>query len=492
MSITHQHGFVIVERSWTNFKKVIDGTEKRLHVQYETETDRYRIFAIEQSIYYEAQIYLNGSEPTSWTPQEVSDNTAYLADFESNWKALANRQINKTGFDGGMEISASEAVSDANRFLKVSDPFVVFGNDQVYFKDSVYYTESTTGGGTSAFLANEACVNMQVGTASGDRVIRQTRYYFPNHITRATTIMVTALMGAQKANVRQRIGYFDNNDGLFFEQNNVDGLKIVRRFNVGGSPTDTPFLRSSWNIDKLDGFGQSKIVLDTSKVQTFVIDFSWPSRARFGFLIGGRIIYCHGTDIHNNLSNAGISTPNLPVRWELENTGTSASSTTIKQYGTSVLSDCELTDFGHYASASNGVTGRTAPSGAITLPIIAVRLKAASNRGLIIPKRYSILTTTATRPLFVEVYVGGTVTGGAWASASPSVEANVTGTAFTGGVRIHSCYVSSAQSGICEDLNSTVWACADFAGTTDPVTILVGASGGTAVCHSSLDWKEVV
>jgi hypothetical protein len=421
----------------------------------------------------------------------VHDNTPSIAPSSVQLTTPTGNSL-PIALDGSLAISASESISDANRFLKVSDPYTIFANDQVYQKDTLYYVESLTGAGSaSTYSPAEACVNMILDTIDGGNVTRQTKYYFPSHISRASTVFITVLIGAPKTNVRKRVGYYDANDGLFLEQT-ISTLNFIRRLTVGGVTTDTAIPRSSWNIDKLDGTGVSGITLDLAKIQTLVIDFSWPSRARFGFQIRGSVVYCHGVSIQNSLTNVGFATANLPCRWEIENTGTAASGTTMKQYGCSVLSDSMLQEFGHITSVNNGVTTRTAPATIAALPLISVRLKATTNRALLIPLAYSILTTTAARHLHVEIRLGGSITGGSWSSASPAVEVNSTGTALVGGIVLRSCYVPAPAQGTCEEIRSTLWAAADMAGTTDPVTLLIGAAGGTAAVVGSLDWREIV
>jgi hypothetical protein len=64
-------------------------------------------------------------------------------------------------------------------------------------------------------------------------------------------------LGGEKANVRQRVGYFDDNNGIFFQQTNGNKRWVIRS-SVSGTPVDTEFAsQTDWNIDKLNGEGPS-------------------------------------------------------------------------------------------------------------------------------------------------------------------------------------------------------------------------------------------
>ena len=122
-----------------------------------------------------------------------------------------------------------------------------------------------------------------------------------------------------------RVGYYDKYNGLFlqFDGNDSDPVSVVLRSSRLTDPsiTDTIYTQSSWNMDKLDGTGNSGIILDFTKAQLLIIDLEWLSvgRVRFGFVCYGRIIYCHQITNVNSLSGPYMYTANLPVRYEIVN-----------------------------------------------------------------------------------------------------------------------------------------------------------------------------
>lgn len=123
-----------------------------------------------------------------------------------------------------------------------------------------------------------------------------------------------------------RIGYFDSKNGLFFQYSSSgSGTMSV---NVRNQNVDTSITQANWNIDKMDGTGLSGIELDFTKAQILIIDFEWlgVGCVRVGFVVDGLIFYCHQFNHANVVSGVYMSTPNLPLRYQIENTGSGAAS----------------------------------------------------------------------------------------------------------------------------------------------------------------------
>lgn len=80
-------GFVTLTKSWDTFKDV--AAAKGLRFQYENETDRYQVFAVDGSLLYITNIF-KGSIPGDIGFTQ-SQNDAWKADFELNFKSGSNR-----------------------------------------------------------------------------------------------------------------------------------------------------------------------------------------------------------------------------------------------------------------------------------------------------------------------------------------------------------------------------------------------------------------
>jgi hypothetical protein len=98
---------------------------------------------------------------------------------------------------------------DAFGRLRVSEPFTLFDSQNRYAEDD-QFSSSTTGSGSSvSFVTNESSTNLNVGTVSGGKTVRQTFRRMPYQPGKSMLILATFLMNAAKANLRQRVGYFD-------------------------------------------------------------------------------------------------------------------------------------------------------------------------------------------------------------------------------------------------------------------------------------------
>lgn len=397
--------------------------------------------------------------------------------------------------DGGLAVGPSFNASDAFTRFRASNPYGIFDSKQVYAKDTLYWTESLVTGATSTFLTNEAAVQLETTTTNGSSAIRQTRQYMIYEPGRGQLLFISGLMGAIKANVRQRIGYFDANNGLFFEQNGTT-LRVVRRTFVSGAAVDNAVDQASWNIDPLDGTGRSGYNLNTATVQVFVIDFSWlgVGRIRFGVLSGTEISYCHEMTAANALTAVWAQTPSLPIRFELTNTGATGSNTTMKQICASVLSEGGLDPIGLVVSGNTGASAVTVT--ATETAVIGVRLTATYNRACIIPLEFSVMSTSA-NSLIIRAWMRATLTGGAWvASTGVASEINITPTSFstTGAVLVATDYISSNTARTAGRLlTSALTLGSDFAGTArDQFIITVqNVAAGNNNTFATVSWKEI-
>lgn len=393
-----------------------------------------------------------------------------------------------------VDINPKKGLIDGFGRIRSSEPFVLSGGSQVLDSNTTIYTSSTTGGGSVTYVTNESTTNLIVGTASGDTAIRQTKQYIPYQTGRSKLVLISGVMGALKTNVRQRIGHFDTNNGLFFEQDGTN-LKVVSRSFVTGTAVDTAVNQSSWNIDPLDGTGPSGITLDTSKVQIFTIDFEWlgAGRARMGFIIDGVFVYCHEFLSANVISTVWATTPALPIRWEISNTSTTASSTTLKQICHTVMSEGGFNPRGIVIAENSGTTGISATS---NTPIFALRLKSGYSRATVIPQIAEFMVTNNSNAVF-DVYIGGTLTGGAWnATTGNATEYNITATSFTttGGKKLATAFINSSSARTATQLfdSKEILTASDVTGTSEVLTIVAHViGGGSATSHASLTWKEV-
>lgn len=263
---------------------------------------------------------------------------------------------------------------DAFGRLRTVLPYGIYEGKVVY-GDQPYIYENQTDGvhGSVTFNVNNSCMTLASGTNGAGLAVRQTRQYFEYVPGKSQLIFVSFCFGAAQTNNVKRVGYFDANNGFFFEQNGST-LRMVKRTSVGdGTPDDIQVNQTSWNLDPMNGLGPSGITLDPSKVQILVIDFQWlgVGRVRIGFDIDGKIYYVHEFLHANNLTTVYINQPSLPVRWECRNTDTVSVATTVDAICFSVNSEGYEAESGQGWSIDSGA--RSVTTGG--LPVLSVRLK---------------------------------------------------------------------------------------------------------------------
>lgn len=319
---------------------------------------------------------------------------------------------------------------DAFGRLRVSNPYTLFDSQNRYQADP-QFSSSTATGGTATHSANTASVDMAVTTSSGSEVVRQSKRVFAYQPGKSLLVLATFVMNAAKTNLRQRVGYFNTNNGIFFQVNDTTKSFIIRTY-TGGSASDARKVdQVDWNGDKLDGTGPSGITLDVTKTQIFFTDMEWlgVGTVRVGFIINGNYIVCHTFQNANVGTNVYMQTALLPVRYEITNTGVAASASTMKQICSTVISE------GGYGELSRTYVARRATKvnvGTTLYPIVSIRLNSSYLGAIVIPSNIQFFPED-TGYYNVALIKNGTLTGATWGStvSSGQVDVDVGATAIT-------------------------------------------------------------
>jgi hypothetical protein len=384
---------------------------------------------------------------------------------------------------------------DAFGRLRVSQPFTLFDSQNRYAADPSFDT-SLTGSGTSTFLTNESAVSLAVTTASGDKVIRQTKRYFPYQPGKSLLVLSTFVMAAAKTGLRQRVGYFDANNGVFLQRNGTELSLIIRTY-TGGSADDTrKVVQSAWNGDKLDGSGASGITLDTTKAQIMFVDFEWlgVGSVRVGFVIDGQYITAHTFDNANEVTSVYMQTATLPLRIEIENTAATASSSSMKQICSTVISEggYEQTSIERVARRSTTLTG----IGTSFVPLVSIRLASDSLGAVILPKQVRVLPI-ANGEYEIVLVRNATLTGASYDTTTfASVDFDVTATAMSGGDIVLNEYATASNQAGAQAQNDLIYNFdmqlgATIAGTSDVYTVAVRVLSGTGSAIGSLAFYDL-
>ena len=155
---------------------------------------------------------------------------------------------------------------DAFGRLRVSNPLTIFDSKNIMSKNSLF-DESTVNGGTVTYTQNKSTVNLNVTETAGSKTIRQSKRVMSYQPGKSLLTLSTFVMNTPTTNLKQKVGLFDANNGIFFFVDGTD-YKIVRRTYTSGAAVDTEISQSSWNGDKLNGTGASGFTLypDKSKL----------------------------------------------------------------------------------------------------------------------------------------------------------------------------------------------------------------------------------
>jgi len=393
---------------------------------------------------------------------------------------------------GELIVVPGDQVSDAFQRQRVSIPFNLLDNSLVFNAAPQIMDTALTGGGTFTYLTGESAGRLRVGLANGDRVIRQSFARPPYQPGRSYLILMTGIMGAIKAGVAQRIGAFDADNGLFFEQNGTTLRVVVRRAGV-----DVAVDQANWNLDKMDGTGPSGVTINMAAAQVFVIDFQWlgVGRVRYGFSIAGKTVYCHEV-LNANVSTVGVYmvTSSNPVRYEIQNLDVSPSNTDLIEICASIVSEGGQEPLGLLGSCSSFLANTTGLNlVALTrTPVATIRLKSGFEKAAFRLLALDALNESADF-IFVEVFAGGVLSGGAAVvtAVSEALEMVTGNTTLTGGDRLYSTHLSSQLREATDSLLSTAFFGSTIAGVPQIVTVTMTAMNGASTgAHAGLTWRE--
>lgn len=385
-----------------------------------------------------------------------------MAQFRTDIKRLDSGQV-KTRYEvfGLMEtLTPSGSLVDAFGRLRTSNPKTIFMSQNIGAPDGKYDTK-VTGNANTLYVKSESVVLMNVTTANGDSVIKQSKTSIPYQPGKSTQIMISFVMNEPKANLVQRVGYFDESNGIYFENDGITN-NLVLRSNSTGTVVETRVPQSQWNFDKFDGTGycyqtntdDQNTSFNPAKGNIFWMDVEWlgVGDVRAGFIVDGIPFVAHV--FHNDNRNTGtyMTTACLHMRQEIKNVGVTTSNSSMKQICSAAMSEGDFNVQGKIEGAGRGFTVAetdTLLTAGTDYPMIAFRLKADRQNNIVVPHRFHVYVDSNATVSY-RIWRNATVTGGTWQSrgdASP-VEYNTGITAMdtTGAEIIQGGFATSGAS----------------------------------------------
>lgn len=395
--------------------------------------------------------------------------------------------------------------SDAFGRFRVSEPFTLGDYKHIYGLNT-NFLDHNTNGGTVIFEPYKSAALLSTTSNPLSSAIHQTKLYHAYMPGKSQLIYSTICFRAAVVNVTKRTGYFDDYNGIYFEQVGDGTLSFTVRTNTSGTPINSRIVQSLWNADKCDGSGPSGYNLDITKTQFLFIDFTWLGlgRVRCGFLVNGFYIVAHEFNTSNTLTVPYMSNPNLPVRCEIFNTGATTGGA-FDQICSSVISEGGYVETGQDYSTLN-TTLRTVAAGA-TLPLLAIRLtntfQTYQNRLTCKLEEFSFYSVK--EPLYYKVIKLPNLsflTGGIWTpiNSNSGVEYNDGATAYTDGKVFASGYIPAAvgnRGSINADSNASNarenYIAQNFDSTDSEIYLVAVTNlGATATTvGASMQWREI-
>lgn len=395
-------------------------------------------------------------------------------------------------------ISAFDSASiDAFARWRVSNPYTIFDSKQLFDNLPLLWDDSeVSGSGTgSTHDPNEAASTLSVGATTAGKRVRQTFRRFNYQPGKSQQILCTLGEFDTATGITKQVGYFDDNNGLFLESN--EGIvSVVRRTYVTGSAVDTKVAQSSWNVDPMDGTGPSGITVDWTKTQIFMIDFEWlgVGRVRYSLVIDGLICPIHQLLNANSLATVYMSTPNLPLRYSIENDGNGAADD-FMHICSSVASEGGIDKLGVVRCESTGGTHVDANTADTIYAVIGVRLKSAYIGTDVDFQQVSMISETSDDfewLLLLNPTVAGTFTYSDVTNSAVQTAKGATANTVSGGTLLAGGFASVDTRTAQADLQTALKLGAAIDNTVDEVVLCVRPLSANADIQASLGWREAL
>ena len=435
------------------------------------------------------------------------DNIYQLSHQNGQIPFLLDRDIGKyrpqEEQDFSLANKAGQANIDAFNRLRVSEPLTLFDSSHRY-NDNNLWAEFHSGPNSSGvFNPTQGLVDLNVDNTSGSQVLRETTKIFSYQPGKSLLVMTTFVMNPAKDGLRERVGYFGEENGFYFQKDDST-VSFVERHFTEGFVDENIITQENWNTDKLDGTGKSGITLDASKGQILWADIEWLGigTVRMGFVIDGQFIICHKFHHANLIPRTYITTASLPLRYEITNKTDTSGNSTLKQICSTVISEGGYKLNGlQQAVGTSIVAPKDLGTAATRTPVVTLRLKADRSDAVVILTAVSLLPSSSNANYRWELVASAVSSGGTgtWISSEvgSSVEYKLDATAVTGGRILAAGYTQGSNQGSnpVDLLKSALFKFQlerdSFNGTNYELALVCSSDTSGADIFGSLDWEEV-
>ena len=360
------------------------------------------------------------------------------------------------------------------------------------------WDESVANGANSEFDQYEGGVNLRVSNTAGSEIIRQTRSvvrYIPG---RQNELIGSLRLNTPQAGIRRRVGLFDANNGIYFEDDGGTYSCVVRRGTATGNE-EIRVTRDNWNVDKLDGTGPSGYTANAEAMQMFTFDYEWfgAGQVEWNWIIENNKIPIHRHDTGNIRAHSWSNTPSLPYRLEMTNTTGATGTHEFLQGGFCIMAEGTVGPIGRRRNASSPITGRTMSLANTFYPILSLRLDPTQLTAVIQILEFQCATLDNTN-VFYKIVRDSTLTGASWQSLDrSSAQYDISATAnTTAGTTVTEGFINGTNQGqqnklADQGLSYTQIARNDIGTTSQVYTFYVAATNANKKAFVSIDWIEL-
>lgn len=415
----------------------------------------------------------------------------------------------------GIIVDVEKPLHDAFGRSRVATPLTLFDSKLIGDnKATLWDDQEVSGGGTgSSYDINASSVTLSTSATTAGKRVRQTYQRFNYQPGKSTAIFITAVVGAATSGVTKRIGYFDDNNGIFFEQTDSNIFCVIRN-----NGTDSKIPRTSWTVsytytsrftgspmdgefvqkrkDPFDGTGESCVTLDLSKAQIFFFDLEWlgVGNVRFGLVIDGYFLYVHEQAHANILDGVYMRSPNLPIRYEIESTA-DADAGALECICSTVISEGGQDDTGVTRYISTAGTHVDANVADTLYAILGMRLKSTHIDNVVRIIGASIVNETAGDfewVILLNPTVAGVFSYSDLSASAIQYATGATANTVTGGTQLSGGFVASGTKGggVLAELNNLRYLGAAIDGTADEIVLAARPLSANADIQAGITFKE--
>ena len=394
-------------------------------------------------------------------------------------------------------LNQSSPAFDVFGRLKVAMPTTLFDSKLLHDKLPLFWDEATVSGSgfTSTYLENEAAVEITTDGTTG-KFVRQTFQRFNYQPGKAQEVAMTGVLSA--------------------ETNGTFGT--VQRSSASGSVVDTVIegIKNLNGSRNPNGWGTSTLESDHSKTQIYTFEMEWlgVGITRHGLVRSGQPYIFHYFDNDNINDAVYMSTPNLPLRYEIEVTETE----TIKRIGFfddnnglfvqyrhpkgagsmkcicgTVISSGGQEENGVVRSASTGATQLDANSAGTLYALIGMRLKTTHIDAIVKQISFSLLSASQASyefSLLLNPTVDGTFTYADQTNSAVQTALGATANTVTGGTLILAGF-GAGQSSILEEIKNTLYLGSSGAGVPNTLVLCIRPLAANLDIYGSITWREL-